>query len=370
MVSAALINRLITTSRDFDASGLDVISYYLRFYAVEEILCDESRPGEITELATELLNSVEEYKNSVEAGNEDDKNNATYILIHDQEKAKVYLSNFAMSLYNGKLQQVQKGPWDVNLRRGLWCCIDLFSCIIHLWDDPDGSYKKRIKYCKLYLSKLAKGQLGENMTKSEQPDPAVSKVSDTELNNYVEKVNHDLSDSTEDQRSREGVEEPESTPVQLDYNDFMEQEDALAPSDDEISNMLDRLRAKEEEEEKLNSNYEEERGEDASFALPEVPVQLPSEATPKEIPQFLDSEDEYDMEQESDKENAKVEEKKEVTPPKAHTRKELNDMMDTASKIEKIQRMAKYAISALNYEDIATAKDELTNALEVLNSIG
>lgn len=99
MVSAALINRLITTSRDFDASGLDVISYYLRFYAVEEILCDESRPGEITELATELLNSVEEYKNSVEAGNEDDKNNATYILIHDQEKAKVYLSNFAMSLY-------------------------------------------------------------------------------------------------------------------------------------------------------------------------------------------------------------------------------------------------------------------------------
>ena len=54
---------------------------------------------------------------------------------------------------------------------------------------------------------------------------------------------------------------------------------------------------------------------------------------------------------------------------KIYSQLELQKMMDRGSKIETIQKMAKYAISALNYEDIPTARDELSNALELLNTL-
>ena len=57
------------------------------------------------------------------------------------------------------------------------------------------------------------------------------------------------------------------------------------------------------------------------------------------------------------------------TSKPTYTKNDLANMMDKADKIEKIQRFAKYAISALNYEDISTARDELTKALELLNTM-
>ena len=79
--------------------------------------------------------------------------------------------NFTMSLYNEKLKQLKDGPWDVMLKRSLWCCIDLFSCILHLWKEnisetSTNSLQKRIKYCKIYLSKLAKGEIGSSDEKT------------------------------------------------------------------------------------------------------------------------------------------------------------------------------------------------------------
>lgn len=351
MVSLSTINRLVSTAKDFDVSGLDIISYYLRLYAVEEILAEQGRSRELTEVATELLNNVENYKNGLQESGIDEQKNVTYTLVQNQEKAKVYFSNFAMSLYNEKLTQVQQGPWDINLRRGLWCCIDLFSTIIHLWDDDQGSMRKRIKYCKLYLSKLAKGEIGATKKGEEQANEAPEPAADSE---------HGANEN----------EEQETGPAQLDYADFIDDGLEGTSLEDESTNLINKLRIDDEEERAISKEegYEDDndstynaKNDLPAFSLPETPASEPV-SKPAVLPHFLDSEGE-------DMPDTETETIKKETHHEVYTQAQLHELMDKSTKIEKIQRMAKYAISALNYEDIATAKDELTSALKMLESL-
>ncbi|GEQ68590.1 hypothetical protein JCM33374_g2258 [Metschnikowia sp. JCM 33374] len=65
-----------------------------------------------------------------------------------------------------------------------------------------------------------------------------------------------------------------------------------------------------------------------------------------------------------------VEPKRSVSSNVVHvTRESLPDLVDTTEQIGKIQKHAKFAISALNYEDFNTAEAELLKGLELLRSI-
>lgn len=320
-MSVGTVNRLVATSKDFDITGLQIIGYYLRLYAIELLLNDQERSVELTELATELLTTVETYKDSVKSEDASELGSPVYGLIHDQEKAKMYVSNFALSLYNGKLKQVQEGPWDYTLQRGLWCCIDLFSCISHLWGDQDGSVKRRLKYCKVYLSKLVKGELGPN-----------KEVEQDSL---------------------------ETTPgAKLDYKDFLDNE-----PEETVSEMVSRLKAADDEEEE----EQEATGDSAEISLPQAPNNEPASKAESEFePDFVDS-DENEEKDSVAPAPAPAPAAAPVETQKRYTKDQLTTMLKRSEEIEKVQRMAKYAISALNYDDIATAKDELTKALEILN---
>ncbi|CAI4046295.1 Vta1p SKDI_12G2180 [Saccharomyces kudriavzevii IFO 1802] len=324
--------RVVATAKDFDKVGLGIIGYYLQLYAVELILSEDERSQDMTALAVELLDTIEGFKKEVggesQAENSDKGVQVMNTLIHDQEKSKIYMLNFTMSLYNEKLKQLKDGPWDVMLKRSLWCCIDLFSCILHLWKEnisetSVSSLEKRIKYCKLYLSKLAKGEIG----------------------------------STDKEK--------------LDYSDFID--DNEEARDEEVGDLINDL--------KTSDDF---KGDDLT-----TEGQGKSDEPVDEVPEFIDDSDNSSEEERSPdkcegaiKQDQEPENKGELspihssTPPappapahKSYTKDELTKIMDRSSKIEQIQKYAKYAISALNYEDLPTAKDELTKALGLLDSI-
>ncbi|CAD6635632.1 CEI_1a_G0036090.mRNA.1.CDS.1 [Saccharomyces cerevisiae] len=324
--------RVVATAKDFDKVGLGIIGYYLQLYAVELILSEEDRSQEMTALATELLDTIEAFKKEIggesEAEDSDKSLHVMNTLIHDQEKAKIYMLNFTMSLYNEKLKQLKDGPWDVMLKRSLWCCIDLFSCILHLWKEnisetSTNSLQKRIKYCKIYLSKFAKGEIGS---------------SDEKTLDYA-----DFADDSEETKD-EDVDHLTSD-LENNNNDKVE---GLAPKDqttsyepvDEVPEFIDDADSVNEEEQTVDKNEDAITKDEQQVVKKEVDLtrsSAPSEPAAAEH--------------------------------KSYTKDELTKMMDRASKIEQIQKLAKYAISALNYEDLPTAKDELTKALDLLNSI-
>ncbi|CAG57919.1 uncharacterized protein GVI51_B00979 [Nakaseomyces glabratus] len=385
--------RLVATAQDMERAGLAVVAYYLRLYAVEKLLQLSERSDEVTEAATMLLDQIETFKQEV-TGSEDSEADGVKVLLQDSKKAMVYMLNFAMSLYNDKLKQVQDGPWDLTLKRGLWCCIDLFTCVIHLWQSDLQDLSKvaeRVKYCKIYLSKMAKGEL-----QKQEAEPNDEEL-DKELDNLV----------TDTAKEESGEEKPQ----ELDYADFLGGDDESndvpldkseeeevnklvgdsqdnAVTEDDVDDLINKLKMADEDSENepddLYRSQADENGgseEPSNLGLPDTPANIPSRKL--DTPAFVDSSDE---DQGSD---ADVEEKDDAVEPVVHTsstpmeqeleeletskptytKNDLANMMDKADKIEKIQRFAKYAISALNYEDISTARDELTKALELLNTM-
>lgn len=58
-----------------------------------------------------------------------------------------------------------------------------------------------------------------------------------------------------------------------------------------------------------------------------------------------------------------------TTPHKPITKESLADIIDTTEQIAQIQKHAKFAISALNYEDLETAERELLQSMEILKLV-
>ncbi|KAL3234272.1 Vacuolar protein sorting-associated protein VTA1 [Nakaseomyces bracarensis] len=402
--------RLIATANDMERAGLAVVAYYIRLYAVERLLSGAGATGsgsageegdtctahgsgarseEVTAAATDLLDQIETFKREA-LGDESPEAEGVKVLLKESNKAMVYVLNFTMSLYNDKLSQVSAGPYDRTLRQGLWCCIDLFNAVIHLWSkelkDPS-KIAERIKYCKIYLSKLAKGELDPKKTEEEQ-DTEI----DAELNKLVENENSskdndlDYQDFLTDEIPGEGDEEVDQT--------IGEPEVKVQPAD--VDDLINKLKLEDDEPPiefpKKEPNVDEDEEDSSPFTLPSAPVSKPEL---RGQPAFIDSEDETDRDidlggsennkvdadanKEDDQSNSDEIPVTRTTHPsqeasqkpekKQYSSNDLMAMMDRSSKIDKVQRFAKYAISALNYEDIPTARDELTKALNLLDTL-
>ncbi|SMN20135.1 similar to Saccharomyces cerevisiae YLR181C VTA1 Multivesicular body (MVB) protein involved in endosomal protein sorting [Maudiozyma saulgeensis] len=330
------LKREIKRAEEFDTAGLGIISYYLRLYVVEVLLKREDRTAEQTHLASDILDRIESFKQSINELSDDSREKETlFTLVNDDMRAKTYVTNFTMSLYNQQLVRVQKGPWDRDLVGALWCCIDLFNCIIHLWSNDDESRQaitKRIKFCKIYISKIVKGDIGSQ-------DTIVSDENDKEENNIqLHRGGEEEEEEEEEEESKEPTKDLNVTPEDKFVNDN-EDSSSIKVDTNEINYSLDTP----EQEDTTNVPVDDF----ASLSLNEQPE-----------PTFVDSDSEIEQNRDEDEER-KIK----------HTTQELNGMMDRSEKIEQAQKYAKYAISALNYEDIGTAKDELTKAMKLLETL-
>lgn len=169
MLGKNVLNRLLLTAENFDRVGIVIIGYYLRFYVVENLLLVDNSSFEETQLATNLLKKIEQFKKEHEYNEPDDnkthkENRVIAALLRDQKKAYIYCTNFVMSLYNDNLSKIQMKEWksNIDLASSLWCTIDLFEMILHLWGSEEidvSAIAKKIKIIKFYLNKLLKKQL-------------------------------------------------------------------------------------------------------------------------------------------------------------------------------------------------------------------
>ncbi|CCD27104.1 Vta1p NDAI_0J02120 [Naumovozyma dairenensis CBS 421] len=397
--------RLKLTSLDFERAGLSIISYYLRLYSIELILSNNEgeRSRELTELATSLLDQVEIFKNETKRWDDDaddekkhEQENPLYVLIHDQQKAKVYVLNFTMSLYNEKLKEIQAQNGSGNsttattsssnnndLKRGLWCCIDLFSCVLHLWkqelsEDVCVALRKRIKYCKVCLNNMKQLDYSDFV---EDEEETKDKVTDDDIDKLLTELK--AQEEVEEENLRASNDETKLEDDKKDINLQEEKDGEVSPEDDngfavKKDDAKPPVHGEEDEETHLQAQNAKTANlpEDAKKAnVKEEEEDVNQDLKNESIPSFIDSDDSdehYQDTSESPEELKREAKKKQVTsavPSKSYSQAELNKMMDSSAKIEQVQRLAKYAISALNYEDIPTAKDELIKALDLLNTL-
>ncbi|SCU95236.1 LAMI_0F01618g1_1 [Lachancea mirantina] len=372
MVLPTNIRQLLRTCRDFE-NALPIVGYYIKLFAVEEILSSPSRNDEMTESATLLLDEIENFKNSPQ-------DEATRQLLEDQTKAKTYVMNFTLSLYNEQLAKIQAEKFDNDLRRALRCCIDLLGTILGLWKDsqlsegePDQCYKK-IKICKFYLSKLAKGELT-----SKSPSADVAETSDEDIDDLLAKLKQrdEVEPDTEVQKAAaQGKQEEAREEKEEHLTRSLDHFQALANSFKDIPTGDSDIENEKQEDEEAEALLQQLRKMEASDNTAE---QNESEIAKTEahMPVFLDD-DESSLEaatapivEEKDARfnaSAMTEHPAPIAKPK-YTKEDLDGMLQREQDVSQIQKMARYAISALNYEDFKTAKKQLQDALEVLENI-
>ncbi|CCH58316.1 hypothetical protein TBLA_0A05230 [Henningerozyma blattae CBS 6284] len=432
MVLAPSVQRVINRAIEFDNANLPIISYYLRLYSIEQILRLSDRGDEENIKCGELLDTIETFKKEINDTEHD--NEGLTILVNDQSKARIYLINFTISLYNKLLGQIKEGPWDNDLKNGLWCSIDLFNSIMHLWqkdlnEETEGALKKRTKICKLYISKLAKGELGapsksdeietksvtatikensmdkdQNLADMDKETPEINQNNDeASIENLKFNGNADISDQSDqsdnDADVNEEQDENESEPPTFlpDTPSFDPTEAKLDhENDSDIKDGPNEFNFKEH----ISGISNDENDESVdSEAISHTDISLP--VAPSSVPTFIDENaDDIDDEalrklreqalrvtqNDSDSSSDDVDEvsddndetnissrndtkKEEELVHPVLTKEDMEHMMDRASKIERVQRLAKYVVSALNYEDIPTAKDELKRALAILDAL-
>ncbi|KAG0664361.1 hypothetical protein C6P45_000637 [Maudiozyma exigua] len=348
------LKREIRRAEEFDTAGLGIISYYLRLYIVEILLSRDERTSEETEIASQILDMIENFKKSINELPDDTREKETLLtLVTDDAKAKTYVTNFAMTLYNQQLTRIQSGPWDQDLIGALWCCIDLFNCILHLWSRRDTktteALEKRIKYCKVYISKIIKGEIGQGKEDDEQLEQTEG---GEELEEQTQEPDEDKGEATENKYENIGI-TTESETVQDNELDNTSNNEQANDTDNEQNKDTDNASLVSHKSGTTTDSVTNLQDDITKMNLNDTEPAREESASLNE-PEFIDSDNEVSV------------------PPNQQTRYstcELTGMMDRSDRIEKAQKCAKYAISALNYEDIATARDELTKAMDLLNTL-
>lgn len=353
---------------------MPVIAYYIKLFLVEELLGLQERTEEVISYATRLLDEIELFKQKT-------TQEPVVILLKDQTKAKTYFLNFALSLYNDQLRQIQQGKIGPELPRALWCCLDLFRAFVALWKESGATEteiqqcQKRVKFCKVYLSKLARGDLnagsnvGADANDDQGAEALLKKLEESaEEGDDVEKI---VSHGDSDNQTDEEEELPELKKNEIDdFIKSLEEDGDLTGAADtaelpEDNNTSEKDRKDTEELIRKMRELEsdpDDSGDEVSVASDShAELTMPSAPSgPESHPKFIDDAGESKFD------NIPSTARKETPHFKPEDFKKIWNRQD---QVNEVQRSAKFAISALNYEDLKSAKAELTKALQLLEEI-
>ncbi|KAF3993450.1 hypothetical protein FT663_00473 [Candidozyma haemuli var. vulneris] len=357
-----------------------VVSYYCKVYVLEHILSNKlhTTDKEVETFTISLLEDTEKIKTSTE---DEDLHK---ILTNRQLSLNVSFA-FVFKLFLSSLEDISNydGTNKIQLASKLRASINFMTSLkVFTGDGDDGLdfgettgskctskeefttfIKEKTKVLKFQLSKLIKDEIP---LKGEDEDEELAKLQDEELEKAGESLPHE-SPSASDKPSTEPHDHEAETP------DFPSAQPPALPSpprNDEPDNPLNLPGApKYDPESEPNADDEE--------------VKLPG------APKFLPDDDLSHINKDSSIKvfppGGKEEKEEEKTPAKpsasrsgsanpiSHhkpiTKENLKSILDTGEQITQVQKHAKFAISALNYEDIETAEKELLKGLEVLRLV-
>lgn len=318
-----------------------VISYYCRLHAAQEIL--ESKlhlsDPEVSEFANALLSELEELEAKASA---EDKE-----ILADKDAALAYVSNFASNIFDrGDRAIVEHRVSKATASTLLAAAI--FLDLERIWQPLSAESSEKIKYAKYQAARILKAvKAGENPNDLFQEDQELEYL-DTEQQEEKEKNDSENVGSVANQDGHsypgEDSEEPE---VSLPDTPSVPPEGLPE-----------------------TPHMPPEGLPEAPGDSPGVPFSYPP---PPRVPDVRDFEPNKDKKA-AKEEDAHVQRKTQSRPYRQireNTAKEndFDAILQRGKKQEAAQKHAKWAISALNYDDVTTAVNELKQALALSESL-
>lgn len=368
-----------------------VISYYCRLYVLEHILLHKlhTTDTEVGEFTVRLLDETEALKKSEDEG--------TRQVLNDKLLLASAVVGFAYKVYNSCLALVanydpsKKAATVSRMRAAL-----NFMSLVGLFTDDGidfgqltaGRTSSEAEFYQLHSEKVKalKFQLARVLK-----DEVVAPTSDEQMAAEEKELEQELEalavegqvDEPEEQAEEKREEKPEHEEPGEEDRGGSRQGIARMPSSTEIPDSAASLAhddATKTSPEPLSSlpklpGAPHISPEDSSnLGLPGAPKYLPTDdlsLVNKDSPILMFSPDD-EPETKLTHPARPVKATKAEPKPVAHQRHQpvsqaaINEILDISDHISKIQKHAKFAISALNYEDLATAEKELEAGLRML----
>lgn len=314
----------------------------------------------IAALAGELLDSVESQKKADDDGGdkeandvEEGTNHLLTDILSDKDVSISYVLNFADKIFNNSLKQITEKRSAKSTGFDLLASVTFYD-LLKLWDDYEnlqylidpGELNKRKKYAKYHAARILKAlKSGENPNDYTSPENEVKQADDedSEDNNTPEAKTDELG------LPSVSTALPGKT---KDKKDSLEQLPSENNEDDDMSSLLPSAPSFKPAPDPPVQDLDPDLEEDGSdLGLPSAPPNLP------EIP------------------HAKPTSKKKAPvsspPPPAPVQKALDvgEIIESNEIYTKAQRHARFAMSAMNYEDKETSIAELEAAIKLLNKL-
>ena len=364
-----------------------VISYYCRLYVLEYILSNKLHTTslEVGEFTVSLLDETEAIKNS-----EDERIRK---VLNDKMLLISAVVTFAYKLYNSCLSGLttydatKKSATVAKMRAAL-----NFMTLVGMFGDDGGIdfgqltagrattnaeffklHNEKVKTLKYQLTRVMRDEVGgEGEEDDEELERELKMMSEKDgEDENEEKDEHDDNDlndlnAKETQVPENDPEGPNSTVFDLP--------DASSEPPSVSSPPASPSASPSSSSPKLPGAPHFSPEDDSNLRLPGAPTYLPTDDLShvnKDSPihMFTPEDAKNEEEAKSAKPAPKPEKPRAVAKQKAPVTKEtINEILDISDHISKIQKHAKFAISALNYDDLATAERELVAGLEMLRA--
>lgn len=390
------ISAFVLRSLELENSN-PVISYYCKIYVLEYILSNKlhTTGKDVEAYTVQLLDETEALKTNV-----DPENEGLHKVLNDKNLSLSVVMGFSYKLFNSCLEDLSKydGSNKPQLVVKFRACLNFLTLLGIFYNKPDESidYSKfsggkandaqsfgainndKIKLLKYRLSILLKDEVpikGQSNTEKELEDELEQelnkikqqdenedlKTNDKSLNLPVPPKFIDTHDEDVDgnlDKEENSVEEESNEPSLPVAPSFIEDEETTQSTSQ--LNLPGAPRFLPEDEEVENTS---------DVKLPGAPLFLPDDDI-----SHINKDSSITVIPPNENKPAPVHKpKKQPTLVKSNhantTPQDINAIVDKAEAIAKIQKHAKFAISALNYEDLKTAEKELLEGLALLRKV-
>lgn len=370
-----------------------VVSYYCKVYVLEHILSNKlhTTDKEVEAFTIALLEDTEQIKNSTE--DED-----LHKILASRQLSLNVLFAFVFKLFLSSLEDVSNydGINKIQLASKLRASINFMTSLKVFTGESDDSLdfgettgskcqdrtefiafiKEKTKVLKYQLSKLIKDELSvkgedEDLAKLEEEEEAKANDQDVPTLPSVDKDEpSEPQDLSTDSAKPPALPASPADPPSLPASPAKPPSLPTSPANDESDNPLHLPGAP-----KYDPESEPNADDDEEVKLPGAPKFLPDDdlsqinkdSSIKVFPP--EPKDERPEEKQPPKPSSKPAPAGNLKHHKPITKESLKTILSTGEQITQAQKHAKFAISALNYEDIETAEKELLQGLEVLRLI-
>jgi vacuolar protein sorting-associated protein VTA1 len=344
-----------------------LVSYYCYLYAAQLILESQLHltQSSVATYIEVLLNAIEEFRKDLETTNESKSASVTTEILTDKEKSFKLVLGFALSIFNNASKDIETHTASKRTVQSFMAFLD-FIQVTQLWPEfysgKQEQIHKQIKYAKFHSNRIMKA-----IKNGEDANDYITRTDEQELNTLLGEGEAEA-EAEVNGNAEEEHDKPDDAEIDAEISEDRSSVDPV--ESDELS--LPSAPSKIEGEMKMPSTPVLIKGRKNDLGLPTAPESSVSAAaaapTPVPAPPKIP-------------EKPKVLSKP-IVAPKAPTttttlaspaedgkvlsRADVEKIWTKEEVIANAQRKAKFAISALNYEDVETAIKELQEALRLL----